>query len=93
MELKKMSIEKVLRTSGVKKDGSGVWERTDIVMRDLHSQVETRFVARVQKRVLETGIVLKEGDEWDVGLSLGCREFEGRYYNELSIWQMTPAML
>lgn len=91
MNFKKLTVTKFIKTQGMKKDGSGIWERVEVVMADLHSQVETRFVARVQKRVLESGVDIKEGEEYDVGISLNCREYEGKYYNELSIWRMEEA--
>lgn len=89
MELKKIAIQKVIRTEG-EKDGK-TWERVEVVLHDLHSQVETRCIARVQKRVIESGVQLVEGKEYDVHLALGCREWNGRYYNELSVWKMQEA--
>lgn len=86
MELKKMTIQKIIRAVG-EKDGNK-WERVEVVLHDLHSQFETRCVARVQKRVIESGIQLTEGKEYDVQISMGCREWNGKYYNELSIWKM-----
>jgi len=86
MELKKIAVEKIIRTEG-EKDGNK-WMRVEVVLHDLHSQVETRCMARVQRRVVDSGIELVEGKEYDVQISLGCREWNGKYYNDLSIWQM-----
>ena len=87
MKLERMTIQKVIKASGVSKDGRE-WKRTEVVLHDVHSQVETRCVARLQQRVVEQFPDLKEGDEYDVELGLSCREYDGRFYNELYVWQM-----
>lgn len=89
MKLEKISIEKIIKTEGEGQNGH--WERTELLLRDLHSQVETRCLARVQKRVLEQYPNLKEGEEYDFDININCREYKGRFYNELSVWQISPA--
>lgn len=89
MRLEKILIEKIIKSEGEGQNGH--WERTEVLLHDIRSQVETRCLARLQKRVLEQWPNLKEGEEYDVDINLSCREYNGKYYNEVSVWQITPA--
>jgi len=85
------TIEKILEAkSGEKKDGSGTWINQDFIVKT-KDEYNNLYCFNVfgQEKADNLTKYNKVGDEVEVAFNVNCREYEGRYFTNLSSWRIS----
>lgn len=79
---------KLNKVSGTSKSGKD-WEKQDFVLEtnaDYNSEICVAAFGETMKELQN----IKEGDNLEVNLNISSKEFNGKYYHNITAWKITP---
>ena len=97
MELKEVTIKKIIHDGGIIQATQEPWESTSIVVETENSRITDSACVKLNKKVVDglkaTNTILAEGDTVDLWLGVEARPYNDknekvRYSNELYAWKL-----
>ena len=85
-------IIKVLEARGGVSNRTGnLWKMQDFVIEETVGQFPKRMVFNVFGEDNLTRFNIQEGQELTVSFDINAREYNGRWYNDVRVWNVMPA--
>jgi len=87
MHVSKMKIVEVYKNSGTSQRTGEEWHSTEILLSNNDEMIESRMLVRLMPKCAEA-FDFKKGDVIDLDILHEVREYNSRFYNQISAWRV-----
>lgn len=91
MRVSNMKIVEVYKNSGTSQTTGKEWHSTELLLSNNDEMFETRMLVRLMPKCAET-FNFRKGDVVDIDILHEVREYNSRFYNQISAWRVTPSV-